>query len=200
MYIHKQYFPKLSMKPNHLNIFHDNGWKFWIILTADLKLNSIHYLIRLNLVLVSWHLCFLVTLKFKAVITGLELTKQNKNYYLVRWWWTQLLGGRRIPCAITTSQERYVISCRAFQAVPHFLSSSQTDKGTAQYLPPRRHIYLSGWQADKLQIRAWYAIAVSSRKLHCMKISTSNWFHQILPMWMTWPVLNVILRIPNNNA
>jgi len=68
MYIYKLSFSTLSMKPNHLNIFHGNGLKFQIILTADLKLNSIHYLIRLNLVLVSSHLCFQVTLKFNAVI------------------------------------------------------------------------------------------------------------------------------------
>ena len=155
MYIYMQPFSKLSMKPNftsHLNISHDNGWKFRLILIVDFKSNSIHYLFRLNLVLVFKRLCFQVTFKLKAVITGLEVTKQNKNYYLVRWRWTQLLGGRRIPCAITTSQERYVISCRAFQAVPHFLSSSQTDKGTAKHLPPRRHIYLSGWQATNSSV------------------------------------------------
>jgi len=89
----------------------------------------------------------------------------DRHGLLVRWWWTQLLGGRRIPCAITTSQERYVISCRAFQAVPHFLSSSQTDKGTAQHLPPRRHIYLSGWQATNASVIC-YCCFISKAKLH----------------------------------
>lgn len=80
---------------------------------------------------------------FGIIVYSFRRMSQHKNCYLVRRWWTQLIRGRRIPCAIATSEQRYVISCRTFQAVPHFLSSSQADKGTARHLPPRGHIYYS---------------------------------------------------------